>query len=393
MRGYVYFQGEGGFPAQFLSDAHTLGLHISDTKRENETLYGWCPIREYKALRKPAKKACLRLRILRKSGLYFCLFPYRKRIGIPVGLVLGVLLLFSLSSRIWVVQVEKENTDLKDSVILSAAKDAGIFAGCDIQNIDMEALRLQMLSQLPDAVYVSVNPSGSVARVVVKGKEKQPSIQDFHQNFSNLVASMDGKILKTEVYSGQTMVKAGEGVTKGQLLVSGATFSDRGNTYLRRSAGKVMAETFHTLSAMVPFKETRFLPQGDVILRPFFRFLRWDIPLFDNSPLTGQFAVDAYYRLPRTKTVTLPIGWIDQRWQPLVPTEISFTAEQALFEADSRLAQQKQNLTVQGVKILEQTDKKVESAADGVTVTVTLRCEQDIAKEVPLTILDTPARN
>ncbi len=391
--GYVYFQGEGGFPEQFLSDVYSLGLHVSDTKREQEFLYGQCPIKEYKKLRKPAKKACLRLKIQKKSGLYFCLFPYRKRWGIPVGLVLGILLLSLLSSRIWIVQVEKENTDLADSVILAAAKDIGVFSGCCIQDIDMEELRLQMLSRLPQAVYVSVNPSGCVARVVVKGKEENPSIQDFHQNFSNLIASVAGTILKTEIYSGQTVVKVGEGVSKGQLLVSGATLSDRGNTYLRRSAGKVIAQTEHTLSVTVPFQETQFLPQGEPIYRPSFRFLCWEIPFFDNSPLAGQFIVETYNRLPRTKTVTLPIGWVDERWYPLTPTVIQYTQPQAIFEAENRLEQQKQRLTAQGITITQQTNKQIQKQSDGVTVTVWLDCEQDIAKEVPLQILDIPARN
>lgn len=387
-KGYVRFRGEGGFPETFLSLAAANGLEVTDTKLQGETLYGWCPANQYKALRSPAKTACMRLRIHKKVGLYFRVFPYRRRWGLPVGMVVGGLLISLLSGRIWVVQVEKENIAVSDTVILQAAAELGVYPGCSLDNVNMEELRLQAFQKLPDAVYVSVNPSGCVARVVVNGKDPTPSIQDFHHNFSNLVASMDGKILNTEIYSGQTVVQPGEGVTKGQLLVSGATHSDRGNTYLRRSFGKVTAETFHTLSATVNFQETTLLPHGKTVMQPFFRFLKWNIPLFDNSPLPVPYRTDVFYRLMGTDAITLPLGFVVHRVTPLAHTKISFTPEQADFEAEKRIAEEKERLTRQGVVIMEETERKIERTENGVTILVTCRCEQDIAREIPLNILE-----
>lgn len=387
-RGYVRFRGEGGFPETFLSLAAANGLEVTDTKRQGETLYGWCPANQYKTLRAPAKTACMRLRIEKKAGLYFRLYPYRRRWGLPVGMVIGGLLISLLSGRIWVVQVEKENIDVSDTVILQAAAELGIYPGCSLDNVNMEELRLQAFQKLPDAVYVSVNPSGCVARVVVNGKDPTPSIQDFHQHFSNLVAKMDGKIVSTKIYSGQTVVQPGEGVTKGQLLVSGATQSDRGNTYLRRSFGTVTAETFHTLSATVKLRETHLLPKENPILRPYFRFLKWDIPLFDNSPLVFPYRTDVFHRLMKTDAITLPLGFVIHRVTPLAWAPVTYTPKQADFEAEKRVAAEKDRLVQQGVVIIEETERKFIRTEEGVTLSVTCRCEQDIATEIPLNILE-----
>lgn len=389
LKGYVWFKGEGGFPEKLLSEAAAAGLSVTDSKRQGETLFAACPAGQYKRLRPLAKRACMRLRIYRKQGLYFRLFPYRKRAGMPIGLLLAALLLYILSGRIWVVQVEAD-APVEESAILAAVEAQGVYPGCRIQNIDMRLLRLHALSDLEDMVYVSVNPSGCVARVTVNKREPAPSIQDFHAHFSNLVAEMDGRILSTEIYSGQAAVHAGDGVAAGTLLVSGTVESAAGNLYLRRASGRIIAETVRTLTVTVPLSEQVSLPTGEVIYRPYFRFLRWDIPLYSACPLEGEYAVTAYYRLPQTAALTLPIGLIDRRYSRVEQTTVQRTAQQAASVAEERLSAQLDALAKSGVKVTQQTDKAETVTADAYTVAVTLRCEEDIAKEVPLTLTNSP---
>lgn len=387
LKGYVWFTGEGGFPEKLLTDAAALGLTVTDTHRQGETLYAACPAGEYRRLRPLAKRACIRLRIRRKRGLYFRLFPYRKRAGLPVGLVLAAVLLYVLAGRIWVVQVEAD-TAVNEAAVLAAVQAQGVYPGCRIDDVDMQSLKLKALSDLEEMVFISVNPSGCVARVAVNKRAPAPSIQNFHDNFSNLVAGTDGRILSTEIYSGQAAVQAGDGVTAGTLLVSGTVESAAGNLYLRRASGKVIAETSHTLSVTVPFTEQIQQSTAETVYRPYFRFLCWDIPLFGTCSLDGSYTVTAYYRLPKTQGLTLPIGLIDRRFTRVEQTTVQYTEAQAQALAAQRLEEQLAVLIASGVTVREETDRQETAAADGITLTVTLRCEEDIAKEIPLEITD-----
>ncbi len=384
--GYVRFTAEGGFPEQFLSEAAAAGLQITDTVRQGERFFASCPAGQYRLLRPLAKRACLRLKITRKYGAYFHVFPYRKRIGIPIGLVLAAVLLWVLSGRIWVVTVQADAA-VDQIQIKEAVADSGVFVGCKIDNIDMQALRIEALSKLENLVYVSVNPSGCVARVAVSTRMPTPAVQYFNEGCSNLVATRDGRIVKTDIYSGKGAIAVGDGVTAGTVLVSGTVETDKGNLFLKRSAGRIIAETTHTLSVTVPFFETQFLPCGDPVFRPSLRFLCFDIPLFAHTPLVGRYTVNTCMRMPQNGEFFLPIGLVDTRYIPLAETAITHTKEQAGALAVHRLQADIAALTDSGVTVKKETARKTDVTPEAYTVTVTLLCEENIAKEIPIKII------
>ncbi len=390
--GYVWFKGEGGFPERLMSEAAELGLTVCDSYIENAVFYAACPAAQYRRLRPLSKRACIRLRIYRKQGMYFKLFPYRKRLGLPVGILLSVLLLFLLSGRIWVVTVDSA-TPVDESAVLAAVKTQGVYPGCRIQNVDMQLLRLHALSELENFVYVSVNPSGCVARVTVNPREQPPAVRDFHNNFSNLVASRDGRILATEVHSGKAAVQVGEGVTKGMLLVSGTVETPVGNLYLYRASGRIMAETTRELTVTVPLSETKTVDSTTTRFCPYLRFLKWDIPLFSTTPTDGVYREITYERLPTATDVTLPIGFIDRRF---VKTEVitqTRTAEQATMLAQTQLSGAIKALEADGIAVKAELSRTTAVTDTGVSLTVCLRCEENIAEEKMLNFTDFSAEN
>ncbi len=384
--GYVRFTAEGGFPEQFLSEASKGGLQLTDTSREGERFFASCPAGQYRLLRPLAKRACMRLKIVRKYGIYFKAFPYRKRIGIPIGILLAIVLLWVLSGRIWVVSVQSD-TAVDEAQIRAAAAQSGVFVGCRIKDVNMQLLRIEALSKLENLVYVSVNPSGCVARVAVSTRMPTPDVQYTAKDYSNLVATRDGRIVKTDIYSGKGVVTVGDGVTAGTVLVSGTVDTDKGNLLLRRSKGRIIAETTHTLSVTVPLAETQFLPCGDPVFRPYLRFLGYDVPLFSHTPLVGRYTVNTYLRMPHNGEFFLPIGIVDTRFIPLTETVITHTVKEAGALAVKRLEADIAALTDQGVTVKEETDRKIVQTADRYTLTVTLLCEENIAKEIPLKII------
>ena len=392
LRGYVYFRAEGGFPETLLSDAAVRGIPVTDSRREGETLYAACAARDYRRLRRSARRACMRLQVYRKQGLPFLLRPYRKRWGLLVGAVLSAVLLAVLSSRIWVVQVETDGrVSVDTAAVLQAVRRQGVYPGCTIKQVDMELLRLLALSDLEDTAFVSVNPSGCVARVTVKPRDMPPAVQYYTTDISNMVAATHGKIVSIEVTSGQAAVQVGEGVVAGDLLISGTVESRVGNLYLRRAAGRVMAETTRTVSVTVPFRETVRAQSGRVVYTPAFRFLKWDVPLYASAPAGGEWEVEVYRRLPQFRDVTLPVGIIDRRWYEITPQTVTYTRETAEIQAADRLQTELAALREAGVTFREETARHTTVTADSLTLTACFLCEENIAKEVPVRFADNSA--
>ena len=69
LTGYVGFSAEGGSPARFLQAAADSGIPLWHVRREGITLSACCAARHYARLRRPARRAGLRLHLTRRRGL------------------------------------------------------------------------------------------------------------------------------------------------------------------------------------------------------------------------------------------------------------------------------------------------------------------------------------
>ena len=161
--------------------------------------------------------------------------------------------------------------------------------------------------------------------------------------------------------------------------------SASGNVRLFRAAGEVTAETFRTLTVTVPETEEQLLPCGSAIYRPSLRFLKWEMPLFGSGELSGTYAVAEYARQPQRNGITLPIGIVERCYTPLGKTAVHFSPDAALLAAEERMAKKIDALSATGVAVVEQTARTADTE-NGCTLTVTLRCEENIAVEKLLDI-------
>ena len=284
--GWVEFEAEGGFPERLLNLAARGGIPLWDTGRRGVVLTARCFARKYKKLRPIARKAGVRLHVVRRHGVPFFLHRYRARAGLVAGLATYVVLLQILSQQIWVMQVSG-NRKVSEADILSVMEELGVHKGGRMKDLDIQALQIEALQKLPDLVWLTVNPEGAIAHIEVAERQPPPAVIDKSAP-SNIKASRDGRIVRMEVYGGQAAVKEGDAVVRGMLLVSGVVDTSVGPV-MRKSNAKIFAETSRSLEVSVPLKETKLLPDGYRILRPTFHLFQFGIPLYTDGPLEGEF--------------------------------------------------------------------------------------------------------
>lgn len=193
----------------------------------------------------------------RRHGLPYLVYRYRKRIGIPVGLVIFAVLVKLSTLYVWDITVSG-NERLSDEEIISSLGDLGFGIGTKIPSVDFYSICHRLVLENDGISWVSVNMIGTTARVeVIELRAKEDINDDGNGTPTNLVAACDGKIVRVETASGRTEVRAGESVKKGQLLVNGVLEigkeGERG--YLPvRSRARVYAETEVRLEAVIPFE-------------------------------------------------------------------------------------------------------------------------------------------
>lgn len=190
---------------------------------------------DYKRL----QKIKVRRKILKRHGIRFFSNKYKKRIGFSIGFIFLVCALFILSGYVWNIDVTGNNR-LSDNLILETLEQNGIYIGAKKSKIDIREIKRNIITELYDVSWITINIDGSFAHVEIKERNIQPISEDKSKP-SNLVASDDGEIVKMEITKGKPIAMVGSGVKKGDLLVAGFYNDKKDNLILEHSSGKVTA--------------------------------------------------------------------------------------------------------------------------------------------------------
>lgn len=239
LRGTVTFEINEGKSEEFLNECIKNKLDLFCIRRQDKKLRIGCLVPTYKKIQK-LKIAGARRKIIEKHGIRFIIHKYRYRSGLLVGAVLMIALLIFLSGFVWSIDVVG-NDRLSTSVILDTLKECGFYEGERKNKFNIAEIENQMMIRLPDLSRISINLDGSSAHIEVKERLMPPVSEDVSKP-SNLVASMDGRILKMEIVKGKPIAMVGSGVVKGELLVAGFYNDKKDNLILEHSSGKVTAE-------------------------------------------------------------------------------------------------------------------------------------------------------
>ncbi len=231
-------------------------------------------------LRAACAKESIELLVVRRWGLPYWLGRIFKRPGLMIGLGLAMLLL--CMSRGVVMQIEIDgNENVSDERILALLASNGIRVGCAVDAIAGNVDESRILLSEPGLSWISIETSGNLVlvhvRESVRGEQKP-------KKPANLVALSDGLILRTEVTNGQTVVKRGDVVRKGDLLVSGIyAGSAGGEIRTARASGEVYAEVVHEYEIKIPLNYEKKVYTGRHFSKKMLKIFAKEIKVFANT--------------------------------------------------------------------------------------------------------------
>ncbi len=201
-----------------------------------------------------AEDAHIDAEIIEKNGLPFLVSKYKKRVGLLVGLILGLALLFYAELFVWKITVSG-NTLLSDEEIVEALEDYGIGVGSFIPRIPVLQAQNEFLIQYGELSSFAINIKGTHVEVEVLERTHTPEIEQ-KDGFCNIVSAYDGIVLSVEVVDGTAVVDVGDVVSEGQLLVSAYTVATRNIYRLHHARGKIEAQVYEQFSQAVPLSDT-----------------------------------------------------------------------------------------------------------------------------------------
>ena len=218
----------------------------------------------------------------RHIGLPFIIYKYRNRIGLIVGSIVGLLLMFLSSLFVWDVRVTG-NGDIPETTILKALSECGVRIGAFIPDIYAPEAGTRLLLSLPQLSSAFVNIDGTILTVDVIPRREKPEIEDFGGTF-DVAASEDGVIVGVEAYSGKPLVSHGDVVTKGQLLISGNYLYGAETEIESNARGKVFAETKKTFVCTIPLSYPYREYTGRTDIKTSYNILGKNFDMFYGQP-------------------------------------------------------------------------------------------------------------
>jgi len=219
LTGYVEILIKGAQLEKIINLAMSSGLFLWDVRRLGpEVAQARIRAHGFKRMRGIAKKSGCKVEIHRKKGWPF----FRRRLAARKMFLISGLLCFGfliyISSLILVVKVDGAGTETGRRIRESLAK-LGLKPGHSRREISAKKglFEREIILLTPEAVWIGITIRGTVAEVkVVPRKKASPPIRP-----RDIVADEDGIITKVAVFRGIPVVKEGDTVARGDLLISG----------------------------------------------------------------------------------------------------------------------------------------------------------------------------
>lgn len=170
---------------------------------------GWLP--QFKA---NLKKTKTKARILKKYGVPFQMFRYRKHKVFAAGIAVSAVLLFYCSGFVWNIEV-KGNSYLSEETILTFLQNENAGFGVPKRNIDCEELEEKLRSAYSEVIWTSVKVYGTKMTVELQENllpEEEYEAKD--DTPEDIVAKKDGVIASMVTRTGTPLVTADMEVKK-----------------------------------------------------------------------------------------------------------------------------------------------------------------------------------
>ena len=162
----------------------------------------------------------------------------RRRVALIPSAAAAVAVVIALSMRIWVVSVSGAGDEAAVRRVLG---DLGVRPGARKSAVDVSALSRQLEAALPEYAFFGVKASGVYLLVDARAADEAPQVYE-RADARDLVADADGVVLRVNTAAGRALVKPGDTVRKGDVLIAGEErVSASGDTRRVRAQGSVTA--------------------------------------------------------------------------------------------------------------------------------------------------------
>ena len=328
--GYVRVEVEGYYIERFINICQNKKILIWNLKREKGVkLYFNIGIKDFKKLKTIARKTNCKIKINKKKGIPFILHRYKKRKIFAIFLVIIAIAIYTSSKYVWNIEVQVED-NLQIEQIEEDLANLGLKKGVLKSKIETEKLINELRLKRNDISWIGIDLKGTNVIVkAVKSDEKPELIDD--SEYCNIVASKSGTITKIIAQNGTAVVKIGEQVNKGDVLIAGYMEGKYTEKRYVHSLGEVQAKVVYKKSEKMYLNQEIMKDTGEKEKRLQIKFNNFQINFYKTL---SKFKIyDTIYTEKQLKIFSnfyLPISIVEITNKEQIKENKKYSKEEAI---------------------------------------------------------------
>lgn len=375
--GFCIYSESGADYGKFINALRDSPVQFYGLAVRGDKLYGYVRKSDYPRLCGLAEKHRLTSEIVTRRGIYYVTKGYHLRFGVIAGFLLAIAMTAFLADRVMVIEIGG-NENISEERVISLLEDAGIYVGSKISDVDLREAERKILGMDKDIAWIGIRHTGS--RVVVEIDEMNRIPEMERKNTPcNIVAARDAQIKSVKVYNGMLIPMVGDGVSKGDVIISGVVDTKYGRSYYVHSIGEITGIYTEKMTFSQPLRDEETICVGEVTKKAV-SFFGKRFVYFSDGDVTGEYEYYEEEFPVKLGKITFPLSKIEMHYRLTESAEIIRTEAEAEEMLHEKIVRYEQNFLSDDVTV---TDKKVTKTSDSkaVTVTVVYTVEGEIGTE------------
>ena len=379
MSGYVDIVVEGYYIERFINICNSRQIFLWNIRKDNSiTLYASIEAKRFKDLKDICKRTKCKVKIKNKKGFPFTVKKYKKRKVFLILLLIIILAIIALSRFIWNIEVEG-NVDISKEEIMQLAEEYGLTIGASKGKIDTKEIINNIRLERDDIAWVGIDIKGTNAIIKIVEADEKPEIVN-EDEYCNIVADKDAIITKVSAQNGTPLVKEGDVVTKGDIIIAGWLEGKYTGRQYVHSQGEVQARVWYTTTEKIALKETKKIETGNIENKYSVKINNFQINLHKSLPNFQKYdTIEENKKLRLFSNFYLPLELVKYTYKEYEEVVVVHSFEEAKQMGIDKAAETlKEN--IEGKKVLDK-QVQVKAEAEYIEVQVTYEVEENIGME------------
>lgn len=217
VKGFVTISVIGAGNERFVNICKNNGIKMYDLKQKSDSISLIMSVSDFFKIRKIRSICNVSIRLHKKSGLNFYIKKRQKRYFAVIGILAFIAILAVMQNFLWKISVSGCSFYSEDEITKFVAEN-GITIGSRVKNVSCYDIETAIREHFDRISWVSVYLSGASLKISVKEGNYSDLLGD-KSDARDIVAACDGTISSIITRTGTPIVKAGDEVKAGDVLV------------------------------------------------------------------------------------------------------------------------------------------------------------------------------